>query len=161
MLSSAMNLPAQPVVLRLEALRATLATAESCTGGLLAAAITDVPGASAVFRAGFVTYSNEAKSDLLGVAPGTLAAHGAVSAETVREMADGAARRTAADYALALSGIAGPAGGTPDKPVGLVWIALHAPSGTIARPFRFPGSRPAVRAAAVSAALGLLLDALS
>ncbi|MBR6022186.1 MAG: CinA family protein [Kiritimatiellae bacterium] len=150
----------ETAIRRLAALRRTLATAESCTGGLLAAAITDVPGASAVFHAGFVTYSNDAKTALLGVSPDTLAAHGAVSPETVLEMADGAARRAAADYALALSGIAGPTGGTPEKPVGLVFIALRTPDALTAHRYLFPGPRPAVRSAAVSAALDLLLAAL-
>jgi nicotinamide-nucleotide amidase len=102
----------------------TLVLAESCTGGYVANRITDVPGASAVFLAGLVTYSNEAKQQLLGVRPETLAKHGAVSEATVREMAEGARRRFNADYALAITGIAGPSGGTPDKPVGTVFIAL-------------------------------------
>ena len=102
----------------------TLATAESCTGGLLANRITNVPGASAVFLEGFVTYSNEAKSALLGVPAELIAAHGAVSPEVVRAMAEGALQKSGARFVLATTGIAGPDGGTPDKPVGMVWLAL-------------------------------------
>ena len=101
----------------------TLATAESCTGGLVAGAITDIAGSSGWFDRGFVTYSNEAKVDLLGVRPETLARFGAVSEATVREMAAGALGRSRADIAVAVTGVAGPAGGTPEKPVGLVWFA--------------------------------------
>ena len=101
-----------------------LATAESCTGGMVAAAITDVPGSSAVFDRGFVTYSNAAKADMLGVADATLEAHGAVSSETAAEMALGAVARSRADIAVAVTGIAGPGGGTALKPVGLVHLAI-------------------------------------
>ncbi len=105
----------------------TLATAESCTGGLIGHRLTDVPGSSAYFLAGIVAYSNEAKQALLGVDRATLEQHGAVSAETVRQMAEGARRATGADLGIATSGIAGPGGGTPEKPVGTVWIALSGP----------------------------------
>jgi len=110
--------------------RKTLALAESCTGGCLAHRVTNVPGASAVFLGGWVTYSNEAKQKFLGVHAKTLAAHGAVSEVVAREMAEGARRETGADYALAVTGIAGPSGGTKDKPVGTVFLALADASGT-------------------------------
>jgi nicotinamide-nucleotide amidase len=106
----------------------TLALAESCTGGFLANRITNVPGASAVLLAGLVTYSNEAKQQLLGVSVDSLKAHGAVSEAVAREMIEGARRRTGADYALSVTGIAGPSGGTPEKPVGTVFIGLATPT---------------------------------
>ena len=112
--------------------RATLAVAESCTGGRLAAKFTAQAGASAYFLAGLVTYANEAKTRLLGVDAEAIRRHGAVSEEVARQMAEGARRATGADYALATTGIAGPAGGTPEKPVGTVWIALATPTRTIA-----------------------------
>jgi len=102
----------------------TLAVAESCTGGRIADRLTNVPGASAVFLCGFVTYNNNAKESFLGVRPETLAAHGAVSEPVVREMAEGARRRGGADFGLAVTGIAGPTGGSAEKPVGTVFIAL-------------------------------------
>jgi nicotinamide-nucleotide amidase len=108
---------------------ATLATAESCTGGLLANRLTNVPGASAVFLEGFVTYSNASKTDLLSVPPDLIATHGAVSEEVVRAMAEGALRKSGATFALATTGIAGPDGGTPEKPVGTVWLALARDGG--------------------------------
>ncbi len=100
------------------------ATAESCTGGLIIAAMTDIPGSSSMVDRGFVTYSNEAKMEMLGVSPVTLDAHGAVSAETAGEMAAGALARSHAGIALAVTGIAGPDGGSAEKPVGLVWFGL-------------------------------------
>jgi nicotinamide-nucleotide amidase len=114
----------------LAAKKKTLALAESCTGGALAHRLTNVPGASAVLLAGLVTYSNEAKQRLLGVRADTLRQHGAVSEPVAREMAEGAARQTGADYALSVTGIAGPSGGTPEKPVGTVYIGLTAKEGT-------------------------------
>lgn len=105
---------------------AMLVTAESCTGGMIAAAITDIAGSSAVLDRGFVTYSNEAKTDLLGVRPQTLGEWGAVSSQTAAEMVSGAlAACRAAEYGVAVTGIAGPGGGTADKPVGLVWLAVQ------------------------------------
>ena len=111
----------------------TLALAESCTGGFISHRLTNVPGASAVLLAGLVTYSNEAKQQFLGVRPETLAAHGAVSEAVAREMAEGARTRTGADYAIAVTGIAGPGGGTEEKPIGTVWLALADAAGTVAR----------------------------
>jgi nicotinamide-nucleotide amidase len=111
--------------------RRTLATAESCTGGQLANRVTNVPGASAVFRCGWVTYSNEAKAQLLGVDGATLAVHGAVSEAVARAMAEGARQRGDVDYALAVTGIAGPTGGTKEKPVGTVFIALAVDGNTV------------------------------
>jgi nicotinamide-nucleotide amidase len=122
------------VVRLLTGRRETLALAESCTGGYVASRITDVPGASVVFPGGFVTYSNEAKQELLGVRVETLAEHGAVSEATAREMAEGARARLHTDYAIAITGIAGPDGGTEAKPVGTVFVALssaHRPSVTV------------------------------
>jgi nicotinamide-nucleotide amidase len=109
----------------------TLALAESCTGGCIAHRLTNVPGASAVLLAGLVTYSNQAKQQLLGVRPETLAAHGAVSEPVAREMAEGARSTLKADYALSVTGIAGPTGGTAEKPVGTVFIGLVTPSSTL------------------------------
>lgn len=126
------NLP-QVLVRRLTAAGKTLALAESCTGGLTADLLTDVSGSSAVLIASLVCYANAAKEKFVGVLPETLEAHGAVSERVVLEMADGAAAATGADFALAISGIAGPGGGTPEKPVGTVWMALHTPEGTVAR----------------------------
>ncbi len=111
----------------------TVAVAESCTGGRLANRLTDVPGASVVFRGGAITYSNDLKERLVGVNPETLAQHGAVSEPVARQMADGARSRFTADYALATTGIAGPSGGSPAKPVGTVYIALAGPAGTSVR----------------------------
>lgn len=119
----------------------TLATAESCTGGLLAAQLTALPGASVYFRGGVVSYSNDAKEELLGVRHATLDTYGAVSETTAREMAEGVRRRLDADYGVATTGIAGPGGGTPDKPVGTVWVALASPHGTSARLLHFGDRR--------------------
>lgn len=121
-----------------------MATAESCTGGNIAALITSVAGASDVFAGGIVSYSNAVKMSCLGVDENTLAAHGAVSAETVAEMAEGARARLGADYAVATSGIAGPGGGTPEKPVGTVWTAIAGPQGTHTRLLTLMGDRRAV-----------------
>lgn len=120
---------------------ATLATAESCTGGNLAHMITEIPGSSRYFEGGVVSYSNSLKQNLLGVKPETLQKHGAVSEATVREMAEGARRKLSTDYAISTSGVAGPDGGTEEKPVGLVWIAVAGPHETLARSFRFGRDR--------------------
>lgn len=136
----------------------TLATAESCTGGLLAGAVTAVPGSSAWFERGFVTYSNESKMELLGVTPATLARHGAVSEETAREMADGAIMHSHADVAIAITGIAGPDGGSAAKPVGTVWLAWRRRCGNGgAQILCFSGNRETVRRDAVTVALERLI----
>lgn len=131
-----------------------LATAESCTGGWVAQAVTAISGSSNWFDRGFVTYSNEAKQDMLGVQPATLAEYGAVSEAVVGEMVEGVLARSRADLALAISGIAGPTGGTAEKPVGTVCVAWAARSGArLARTFHFSGDRAAVRRQSVAAAL--------
>ena len=134
-----------------------IATAESCTGGLVAALLTEIAGSSDVFDRAFVVYSNAAKAELLGVAPALLAEHGAVSAAAARAMADGALARSAASVAVAVTGIAGPGGGSAEKPVGLVHFARTARGGAAADARRvFPGDRAAVRRASVECALALL-----
>jgi nicotinamide-nucleotide amidase len=131
-----------------------LATAESCTGGWIAKLLTDVPGSSAWFQGGVVTYSNGFKQTLLGVTPETLEHHGAVSRECALEMVAGALARLDASVAVAVTGIAGPTGGTPDKPVGTVWITWQRRGGAAnVEAFRFDGDRDAVRRQAVAAAL--------
>ncbi|MFZ5466366.1 MAG: nicotinamide-nucleotide amidase [Pseudomonadota bacterium] len=131
----------------------TMAAAESCTGGWLAKAVTDVAGSSGWFDRGFVTYSNAAKEDMLGVTWQTLQDHGAVSEATVRAMAIGALANSVADVSVSISGIAGPGGATPTKPVGTVWMAWSRRHGdTVTRHFMFEGDREAVRAQAVIAA---------
>lgn len=145
----------------LEARRATLAVAESCTGGLIAKALTDVPGASAWFDCAMVAYSYEAKQALLGVRQDTLLAHGAVSRETVLEMVAGALVHSGASHALAVTGIAGPGGGTPDKPVGSVWLAWKRRGDyPQARLERFSGGRDEIRRRTAAAALAGLLSLL-
>ena len=134
--------------------------AESCTGGLLAANLTRLPGSSAWFDMGFVTYSNEAKQQILNVNPSTLAHYGAVSEEVVREMALGALISSKADYALSISGIAGPTGGSEEKPVGLVWFGLASKKRIWAESKIFNGDRDQIRAQAVQHAVQLLLSKL-
>lgn len=145
---------------RLAAAGCRLVTAESCTGGWIAKALTDVPGSSQWFECGFVTYSNRAKARDLGVNAQTLAQHGAVSEATVREMAEGALRRSGAEIAVAVSGIAGPDGGLPGKPVGTVWFctALYRADALElqARHERFEGDRDTVRRRSVELALSLV-----
>ena len=137
-----------------------VATAESCTGGLLAKTITDLPGASAHYAGGVVAYANDVKVKHLGVDPGILEARGAVSREVALEMAAGALRRFRADVAMAVTGIAGPEGGAPGKPVGTVWIAVALPGGTThARGERFAGDRGMVRSASVAAVLEMAAEA--
>jgi len=138
-----------------------IATAESCTGGMIAAALTAVAGSSAVFERGFVTYTNQAKAEMLGVPEPLLEEHGAVSEPVARAMAEGALQRSAADIAVSVTGIAGPGGGTTTKPVGLVHLAA-AGSGYNTKHAReiFEGDRQAVRAAATERALAMLLEML-
>ncbi|APG84338.1 CinA family protein [Sinorhizobium americanum] len=137
-----------------------IATAESCTGGLIAAALTEIAGSSAVVDRGFVTYSNEAKIDMLGVDAATLAVHGAVSYETAAEMVRGAIARSGAHVAVAVTGIAGPSGGSAEKPVGLVHLAAAGRSGNLLhREMRYGDiGRDAVRLATVKTALDLLRE---
>ena len=137
-----------------------LASAESCTGGLVGHRITDVPGSSEYYLGGVIAYAYEAKVALLGVSWDTLKAHGAVSRATVLEMARGARRTLGADLAVSVSGIAGPGGGLPQKPVGTTWIGLAAPQGEWARLFCFRGDRIQNKAASAEEALQMLLDYL-
>lgn len=139
-----------------------VSTAESCTGGLIAGALTEIPGSSAVVDRGFVTYTNEAKTELLGVSATTLAAFGAVSQETALQMAHGALYRSLADVAVAVTGIAGPGGGSEEKPVGLVHLAARARTGKlIHREMRYGDiGRSKVRLATVSTALDILMEAV-
>jgi nicotinamide-nucleotide amidase len=134
----------------------TVATAESCTGGMLATYLTNTPGSSACFLRGWVTYANAAKHDDLSIPNEMLAAHGAVSEPVARTMAENARKFAHADFALATTGVAGPDGGSPEKPVGTVWIALATPAGTDARQFIMPGHRHAVRTRTCQMALALL-----
>lgn len=135
----------------------TLATAESCTGGLVAHRITNVSGSSAYYVGGFVTYANEAKEALLGVRRETLLAHGAVSQETAQEMAQGSRQRLGADLAVSVTGIAGPSGGTTEKPVGLVYIALAAPDVELCQRHVWQGGRLSNKEQSAEAALRMLL----
>jgi len=137
-----------------------LATAESCTGGLIAGAITSLPGSSAWFDRGFVTYSNEAKMQMLGVSVSTLDDQGAVSEATVLEMAEGAVRQSNADLAVSVSGVAGPDGGSLEKPVGTVWIACAAGAAgaaSVAEHHLFAGDRLEVRQAAIAKSISLMI----
>jgi len=134
----------------------TLATAESCTGGLVAARLTSVPGSSDVFVGGVVAYSNEVKARELGVPEATLEQFGAVSEEAAEAMTAGARERLGADVAVSVTGVAGPGGGTPEKPVGLVFLHAQGPSGSLARRLDFPGDREAIRGRATAAALHLV-----
>lgn len=145
---------------RLKAAAAVLATAESCTGGWAAQTVTSVAGSSAWFDRGFVTYSNAAKRELLGVRDETLARHGAVSEETAREMARGALQRSDATVAVSITGVAGPGGGSPDKPVGTVCIAWAVGDDVKSETRRFSGDRESVRRQSVIRALEGVLAAI-
>ena len=152
--------PEKAVVELLARKHLTVTTAESCTGGLIAGTLVNVPGASEVLNEGYVTYSNEVKERLLGVSHETLERFGAVSEETAREMAEGAAKTAGADTALSATGIAGPGGGTDAKPAGLVYIGCYANGETTVRECRFSGSRMENRLRTVETALLMLKDAL-
>jgi nicotinamide-nucleotide amidase len=137
-----------------------IVTAESCTGGMIAAAITDIAGSSDVFERGFVTYSNEAKTQQIGVPADLIAHHGAVSVHVAREMAAGALKHSKADVAIAVTGIAGPGGGSDAKPVGLVYLAVaRRGSDPAIERHQFHGDRAAIRQAAVERALEMLAEA--
>jgi nicotinamide-nucleotide amidase len=133
----------------------TLATAESCTGGLVAGRLTSVPGSSAVVLGGIVAYANEVKEGELGVPAAVLAEHGAVSAETAAAMAAGARARLGADVGISATGVAGPGGGTPDKPVGLVYLHVETPEASRGIEFSLPADRESIRTRSVVAALHL------
>ena len=154
---------ARTVIERAISTGAMVTTAESCTGGMVAAALTDIAGASAVLDRSLVTYSNAAKIDLLGVPDAILQAHGAVSQQTAAAMALGALQAAPdARIAIAITGIAGPGGGTADKPVGLVWFGLALRDGeAVTTHHVFPGDRATVRHAATAAALGMLMEGLT
>lgn len=147
---------AEEIVKLLKSAGMTVTTVESCTGGLLSAALVDVAGVSDVFNQAYVTYANEAKQVLAGVKPETLEAHGAVSEQTAREMAEGGAKAAKADASLSVTGIAGPDGGSDEKPVGLVYIGCHVKGKTVVERNIFSGSRREVREQSVAAALKLL-----
>ena len=163
--SSVHNLDLTPLAQRLgqlcQQLNVEVTTAESCTGGGVASAITAVPGSSAYFTAGYVTYSNAAKTRLLGVPDAILEAHGAVSEDVVKAMVQGACRESGAELAVAVSGVAGPDGGSAEKPVGTVWLAWGNTEQQQARCFHFSGDRQAVREQAVHEALVGLVAQLS
>lgn len=157
--------PIAQLVGRLQALclerGVALATAESCTGGLVAKLITDAAGSSGYFRGGVVSYADDMKMRLLGVPEDELAAHGAVSAQVARSMAVGALSRTGADVAVAVSGVAGPGGGSPAKPVGVTYVAVADAAGVEVRRFAWTGDRSANRYASARAAIELLLERIS
>lgn len=139
----------------------TITTAESCTGGLVAGRLVNVAGASGVFGRGFVTYANEAKEEELGVKKSTLARHGAVSKQTVKQMARGAAAHAKADVAIAVTGLAGPEGGTPEQPVGLVYIGIYYLGRVYWQECHFSGTRMQIRQAAVVNSLHFLIALFS
>ena len=144
----------------LRALAWKLSTAESCTGGLIAHRITNIPGSSDYFDCGVVSYSNEAKIQVLGVPEDMIATHGAVSGQTAIAMAEGIRRLRKTEAGIGVTGIAGPTGGTPAKPVGLVYIAISTPGGTDFKEFLFKGEREDIKYQASQAALGMLKDVL-
>ncbi len=154
---------AETVLKSAEAKGIMIATAESCTGGLIAGALTEVPGSSTVFERGFVTYSNEAKTELVGVPADLIARHGAVSGEVARAMAHGAITHSRAQLAVAVTGVAGPGGGSAQKPVGLVWfgLAMQGREPVSSKQVFADEGRSHIRNEAVAEALSLLQDAVS
>ena len=156
-----MDREAEELGRRLAAKKAFLAVAESCTGGLIAKRITDIAGSSGWFERGLVVYSNQSKQDLLGISADLLAQFGAVSRECAEAMARGLLVMTPAQWAIAVTGIAGPGGGSPEKPVGLVWVAWEQRGGRVeSQALQLSGSREQIRAAAAQAALTGLLERL-
>lgn len=148
------------IIRKLSELRLTLTTAESCTGGMVASRIVNISGASSVYGTGFITYSNQAKQKHLGVRKPTLAKYGAVSAQVAEQMAKGACKHGESDAGLAITGIAGPDGGSEEKPVGLVYIACSVCGRTEVRKYLFQGNRTEIRESAATAALSLLLECI-
>lgn len=146
----------EKIVEKCIAQHATVSTAESCTGGLVAAALVNVAGVSDIFKEGYITYANGAKERLLGVSEETLRRHGAVSAETAYEMALGCAKAANSDYSVVTTGIAGPGGGTPEKPVGLVYIGCYVEGRIYTKECHFEGTRMQIRQAAALCALEFL-----
>jgi len=154
--------PAQQVITLLSVAGKTIVTAESCTGGLIAAALTDIPGSSKAFFGGYVTYANEAKSRMIHVQARLIRDYGAVSNQVARAMADGARNTAHADYAVAVTGIAGPDGGSDKKPVGLVYVAVSTELATVVIEHQFGDiGRAEIRQASVKAALDLVLQVLT
>lgn len=150
----------QKLYLLLSQKNISLSTAESCTGGMIGACITSIPGISSHYGYGFVTYSNEAKQELIGVSSQTLAKHGAVSAETALEMAEGALIKSGADIAVSVTGIAGPGGGTPLKPVGLVYVGLALKDKRLFKKLNLTGNREMIRLLTVKNVLELIIKQL-
>lgn len=146
----------EQIVERLSKLKLTISAAESCTGGLFSATLVNVPGASSVLNQSFVTYSNESKRRLLGVKKKTLDKHGAVSKKTAKEMCYGVAKAAKADVGVGITGIAGPDGGTKEKPVGLVYIGCYYNKNIVVKPFYFKGTRLEVRKQAVAEAMKMV-----
>ena len=150
----------EQIIAKLVELNITLSTAESCTGGSLGKIITSVPGVSSIYGYGFITYANEAKEKILGVSHETLEKHGAVSFETALQMAMGARNVSGSDIAVSVTGIAGPGGGTPEKPVGLVYIAIADKDGAEYRKLNLSGSRDDVRAKTCDCVFELIKERL-
>ncbi|MFA6240880.1 MAG: CinA family protein [Candidatus Hydrogenedentales bacterium] len=153
--------PERQIGERLGRRKETIASAESCSGGLIAHRITNIAGSSGYFQGGVVTYSNQAKCDLLGVKKDSIMTEGAVSEAVAKQMAEGARGRFAADWGIGVTGIAGPAGGTPEKPVGLVFVAVAGKAGTTVRRCMFNGSREDIKSQTAETALAMVLEQLA